>query len=588
MALSETDFRNIKEKMKKIDQRIDGLYQNLQAEYKEAMTSEQCEDIQRFYEPYVRKYETKYKVLYQMLMQAIDKRKRVPSPKVSASELTPSLVALEDASTLKKKEWNRCEPDLETPHMYSTIDGRLTPTVPAYEDMDTETPLNVTPEESLEGLSAAVGGIEDERATQQPSDVVEGLVTSVAPPSSVETRPKVISAGIGQEELPGRTDITRETSREDALATTRCFFNTVTEGRSVTDVPVTMAASVSQTDTPPVSFVPVATERLGPENLSVRTLLPSGSPPRPMATATLRPRTREQRILEGQTEEQSRDDGDSEESAPLEPLVIEGLPDELGPEWRVLHPFDIPGVRFPTEDTPPNHRRLAENDTLVELIQTAEYLEDAPSWEQRRFYPLRYGDPYYRGCGRGHGRGRGRGRGWLSEDITERDTGGGHGRFHFRGNGRSQNGQYRSGFASAQDEGRRDIRLEMPPEPEPSRFLDWSSLASPPARTSPHGVPDVQTEQSNNAQNQLNVSTTGETRQERIEVGNTEGTTISPQTDQLRENQNIPARPVLLPRTQRNNLESNEENVDIIPPIQMRTAISTLHADDVVLMRNVP
>ena len=41
------------------------------------------------------------------------------------------------------------------------------------------------------------------------------------------------------------------------------------------------------------------------------------------------------------------------ESDPLEPLVIEGLPDELGPEWRILHPFDIPGVRNPTEDTPP-------------------------------------------------------------------------------------------------------------------------------------------------------------------------------------------------------------------------------------------
>ena len=47
MALSETDFLNIKEKMNKINQRIDGLYQNWQAEYKEAITSEQCEDIQR-------------------------------------------------------------------------------------------------------------------------------------------------------------------------------------------------------------------------------------------------------------------------------------------------------------------------------------------------------------------------------------------------------------------------------------------------------------------------------------------------------------------------------------------------------------
>ena len=388
MALSETDFLNIKEKMNKIDQRIDGLYQNWQAEYKEAITSEQCEDIQKFYEPYVRKYETKYKVLYQMLRQAIDERNRVPSSRVSATELTPSLVALEDASTLKRKEWNRGEPDIETPHMYSTIDGRLTPTAPAYEDMRTKTPLNVTPEESLGGLSAAVGGTENSRATQQPSDNAEGLVTNVAPPISIETRPKVISERISQEELPGRSEITRETSREDALAATRLFFNTVAERRNATEVPVTSTMSVSQTDTPPVTSAPVETECPEPETSNVRTFLPSGLPPRPTATATCRPRMWVQQISEGQIEEQSREDDDSEENETLEPLVIEGLPDELGPEWRVLHPFEIPGVRFPTEDTPPNHRRLAENDTLVELIQTAEYLEDAPSWEQRRFYPL--------------------------------------------------------------------------------------------------------------------------------------------------------------------------------------------------------
>ena len=40
--------------------------------------------------------------------------------------------------------------------------------------------------------------------------------------------------------------------------------------------------------------------------------------------------------------------------------------------------FELPGVRFPTDTTPPNQRRLAENDALVELIQTTEYLEDIP------------------------------------------------------------------------------------------------------------------------------------------------------------------------------------------------------------------
>ena len=528
MALTRTDFRNIKEKMNKIDQKLDGLYQNWQAEYKEVMTSEQCEDIQRFYEPHVRKYETKYKILYQTLKQTIDERKRASSPRVSASELTPSLVALEDASTLKGKEWERDKPDIEKSHMFSTKEGRLTPTAPAYEDMRTATPFHVTTVESQEGLSAAVGGTESEQVSQQSSTNAEGLVTKVAPPSSIETRPKVVSESRDQGELPGRTEVTREASREDALAATQCFFHTEPERRSATEVPVTTTTNVPQTDIPPVTSVLVETQR--PEPLPVRTIPYSGTPPRPTATATLRPRTWVQRISEGQIEEQPQDE-DSEESDTLEPLVIEGLPDELGPEWRVLHPFEIPGVRNPTEDTPPNHRRLAENDTLVELIQTAEYLEDAPSWEQRRFYPLQYGDPYYRGCGRG----RGRGRGWLSEDVTERDTGGGQGRFNARGNGR--NGQDRNGFPPSS---RRDVRLELPPEPEPSRFTDWSSIASLPA-TFPHGMPGISTGPSENVQNQ-NVPAAIGTRQERDEVGISEGVTIAPQQDVLREDQGIQTR----------------------------------------------
>ena len=35
------------------------------------------------------------------------------------------------------------------------------------------------------------------------------------------------------------------------------------------------------------------------------------------------------------------------------------------------------------DSTPPNQRRLAGNDTLLELIQTTEYLEDIPMWRQR-------------------------------------------------------------------------------------------------------------------------------------------------------------------------------------------------------------
>ena len=61
------------------------------------------------------------------------------------------------------------------------------------------------------------------------------------------------------------------------------------------------------------------------------------------------------------------------------------IPDVLGCEWRVLHPFDLPGVRFPNDTTPSNQRRLVENDALVELIQMTEYLDDVPTWGHRDY-----------------------------------------------------------------------------------------------------------------------------------------------------------------------------------------------------------
>ena len=118
----------------------------------------------------------------------------------------------------------------------------------------------MTPEESLGGLSAAMGGIEDSKVTQQPSDNAKGPVSNVVPPEVSETSPKVISERTSQEELPRRNEVSRETSREDALATTRLFFNTVAERRNITEVLTTSTVSVSQIDTPPAPSVPVETE----------------------------------------------------------------------------------------------------------------------------------------------------------------------------------------------------------------------------------------------------------------------------------------------------------------------------------------
>ena len=91
-------------------------------------------------------------------------------------------------------------------------------------------------------------------------------------------------------------------------------------------------------------------------------------------------------VIRGQTTEPRRERDSSHESLKAMEETIHGdVPDELGHEWRILHPFDLSGVRFPNDTTPSNQRRLAENDALVELIQTTEYLDDVPTWEHRDY-----------------------------------------------------------------------------------------------------------------------------------------------------------------------------------------------------------
>ena len=53
LTLTEDNFLIIQRKMDKIDQRLDELYKNWQAEYKDAITSEDCEEIRKFYKPYL-------------------------------------------------------------------------------------------------------------------------------------------------------------------------------------------------------------------------------------------------------------------------------------------------------------------------------------------------------------------------------------------------------------------------------------------------------------------------------------------------------------------------------------------------------
>ena len=96
-------------------------------------------------------YESKYRVLYHLLQQP----SLIPTHE-SVSGITPSLAALDDATSLKQKEWIHSEPGEDIPCQYSNIEGCLTPNTPRSEDMRLETSLNVTPEGSLANIPTVI------------------------------------------------------------------------------------------------------------------------------------------------------------------------------------------------------------------------------------------------------------------------------------------------------------------------------------------------------------------------------------------------------------------------------------------------
>ena len=207
MALTEKEFSMIKKKMDNIDHRLDELYKNWHTEYGNANTIEECEEIKKVYKPYLEKYESKYRVLYHLLQQP-----SLISTQESTSGITPSLAVLDDAASLKQREWIRSEPGEDTPCQYSSIGGCLTPHMPRSEDMRLEPSLNVTPEGSLTDIPTVV---KRERREQVPEGEMLGISSETTYLEIPGTSVKTVHKGPTQE-VRG----TKEASREEALAST--------------------------------------------------------------------------------------------------------------------------------------------------------------------------------------------------------------------------------------------------------------------------------------------------------------------------------------------------------------------------------
>ena len=189
-------------------------------------------------------------------------------------------------------------------------------------------------------------------------------------------------------------------------------------------------------------------------------------------------------------------------------------------EWRVLHPFEIPGVRFPTDNTPPNQRRLAENDALVELIQTTQYLEDTPMQGQREYWfcPLGVVTLFIEEEEGTEEEVEEEDNGWVRDHLKEKQSEGlgevllvelegenGRGFYSQTPLERNQTDRQEEKWSSPASDGRggRDVPVSSPVVPEPQQrtpptpapsedrfFMDWSSIrmGSPLARTSPQRI----------------------------------------------------------------------------------------------------
>ena len=308
--------------MDRIDQKLAGLYGNWQAEYRNAVTSEDCEEVKRFYKPYLEKYESKYKILYQMLQQANRQMGQAGllSVQEPTSKIPSSLAALDDAQVLKRKEWRRGEPGEDMPRQYSTVCRHLTPKQPRHEDMRMDSTLDVTPEGSLSNLPTVVGGAEDsrrEQRTQEASEIeMRGTCPSTTIVTSTEETPytsvKTVPGRDSNEQMtvqvepPRRIPRTREASQEDALASTRHFFASVNGQNQVVmlELPEEVPTATAEGATAITSTVPTTSATItitGIEAGSPRTFLPNGSPSRPTATAACRPQTWVQHVSEGWT-----------------------------------------------------------------------------------------------------------------------------------------------------------------------------------------------------------------------------------------------------------------------------------------------
>ena len=387
---NEDEYEKAVRRLEKINKKISVLLRNWNEESRQARDTNEIVEIKEFYRPYLDQYNNRRKelerlmrlcseyctseVLSEMTPQGL-KREQQKSP--SPFQVQP--VPRETIQTQIVKEREQVNQPLEVEETIVKGGMRIQPTSvmssisSGIGSRNSSLPTITRPcEFQSDPVDTATEGIE--RMNILPQGRMSTLSSVVSPMPTTATR---------------TIAITREESQQDALETVRQMI-----GFTPSSTVLPMSTNTSVTHEPCVSTsnnVNTPVNEVGPrvtgpylDSGMTDTTAPIGmaTPIAPDLVWLGHP------DLQG-TNLFPRDD---------DPTTISA--GGLDPEerWKIHHPYDIPGVRRPTMDTPDNLRRLAESEALVKSLQTMEYLTEFPTLEERRdfrCFPPRFGDPHY-------------------------------------------------------------------------------------------------------------------------------------------------------------------------------------------------
>ena len=375
--INDDEYERTVHRIEKINKKITILVRNWNEESKSAKTPTELIEIDEFYRPYMDQHNARWKTLERLMEIYVEYYKdktpeETPQHKYSTEQVMPQPAPrtgrtsmkekIERVTTDKRVQLFQESLSVET-QLKQGIEGKAPTSTPTGEQIMT----------TMSTITSAI--IQPLMSSDSFHRTTTETVGSMGIPC--QGRLSTLSSVVRQTPTTATRTvvITREESRQDMIETARQLI-----GSASSTTFLRMPTTTSTSREP----CPNGDDRISQPRTEMRTR-PTSPPPVPRETPTTTPIGMATPIapdliwpshpdIQGTSLFPQDDDPSTVAAGGLDPKE----------RWKIHHPYDIPGVRRPTMDTPDNLRRLAESEALVESLQTMEYLTEFPALEERR------------------------------------------------------------------------------------------------------------------------------------------------------------------------------------------------------------